>query len=258
MKRELSHDTRSWTLTAIAEATEVQKTYLSRVIHGDAHLNEDQLYMALNYLEVPEPESHFIALLHRRDRSHISERRKKLEHEIGEFRRKMIDTKDHLKSETSPAAKAEMTLYYLDPTLQLIHLFLTIPRYAENPQQLTIKLGISSEFLSKSLESLRSLGIIMIKDRKLTVLKDSLHLPGESAIIRPYQILSRLKGLEKLQTSKGKEQFAYSLYFSADDDARAEILTKFMTFLRQTEAIIRPAKCDKVFQLNFDLYDWEI
>lgn len=257
-KRQLSHEPKLWTLTAIADACGIQKTYLSRVLNDEAHLSEDQLYLALEYLNASEGECGFVALLHRRDRSQIGERRKKIETEISDFRRDMIDTKDHLRSETSSISTSEMNLYYLDPIIQLIHLFLTIPRYAENPQQLTTKLGISSEFLSQSMESLRGLGVITIRDRKIVVLKDSLHLSSDSHVIRPYQILSRLKGLEKLQKSRGKEQFAYSLYFSADDEARAQILTAFMAFLRQTEKIVRPAACDKVFQINFDLYDWEL
>jgi hypothetical protein len=246
-----------WTNTAIATACNVQKTYWSRVVNGQADLNGDQLFLALKFLDATLDERRFITLLHQRDRSELADRRSVLDKEISAFRTQAIDAKDHVSSVKSAASADGMQLYYLDPMVQLIHLFLTIDRYAEHPEQLTTKLGIASGALNSALSLLRSLGIITTRDRRVVVLKDSMHLPANSPIIKPYQIMNRLKGLEKLQRSIGKEQHAYTLFFSADDDARAEILTKFMLFLKQVETIVRPAKCAKVFQMQFDLLDWE-
>ena len=256
-RRKDARDLSEWTNTAIAVACRVQKTYWSRVFNGDADLNGDQLYLALNFLEATTEERRFITLFHERDRSAIAERRMILDKELNSYRTQAIDAKDHLKSEKSQTSSEGMHLYYLDPSVQLIHLFLTIDRYAEHPEQLTTKLGVSSETLKKALALLRSLGIITTRDRRVVVLKDAMHLPADSPIIKPYQVMNRLKGIEKLQRSVGKEQHAYTLFFSADDDARAEILTKFMVFLKQVESVVRPAKCAKVFQMHFDLLDWE-
>lgn len=245
-----------WNLSRLAEHCSIQKTYLSRVFNGKAHLNVDQLYLALDYLDLSEDERLYIELLHHWERSDVPKRRTQLQRSLDELRRRHTRTERHLNDSSELTDVKGMEAYYLNPNAQLVHLFLTIPRYAENPPLIAAKLGISDDVLKKILGILQQVGLIAIVAKRLKVVRENLHLPTDSSWIKPYQTMIRVKAIERLQNTSEKENYGYSLFFSANDAAKHEIQSRFFAFLKDLEKIVRPAKCEKVYQLQFDLIDW--
>lgn len=241
---------------ALAAASRIQKTYLSRVLNGDGQLSSDQLFLALAYLEFSAEEKNYITLLHQWERSEISERRKILEEELRQFRQVHMKTERHLKDSSQLMNDVDMTMYYLNVNTQLVHMFLTIPQYANSPTSIAKVLGISEQALTKIMRFLAELKIINYKNHRVVVERTNLHLSKDAPLSLPYRTMMRLKALERLQSQKTSEPYGYSLFFSADEDARAKVQALFFEFLKAAERVIGPAKCKNVYQLQFDLIDW--
>lgn len=240
----------------LASACHVQKTYLSRVLNGEGQLSADQLFLGLSYLEFDADEQRYILLLHQWERSEVPSRRKILEDELKQIRFAQTKTERHLQTSSSLSEKKDATMYYLNVNAQLVHMFLTIPHYAEAPSSIAKALGLSDEAMTKILRLLSQLGIISYKNHKIVVESDSLHLPKDAPLASSYRTMMRLKALERMQNESTNEQYGYSLFFSADEDARAAVQGLFFEFLKKAEKVIRPAKCTKVYQMQFDLIDW--
>lgn len=240
----------------LASACGIQKTYLSRVLNSDAHLSSDQLFLGLNYLGLSREESNYVMLLHQWERSSVPARRESLETELRKMRSANTKTEKHLKTDISLQDKAESTAYYLNVNAQLVHMFLTIPHFADAPSAIAQALRISDSAIADILRLLSQLGIITYKNGRVVILREALHLPKDALLSIPYRTMMRLKALENIQNQSTTDPYGYSLFFSADDDARAAIQGLFFEFLKKSEQIIRPAKCRKVFQMQFDLIDW--
>lgn len=248
----------AFSFQGLAAACGIQKTYLSRVLNGDGHLNSDQLYLGLSYLGLSSDESDYVMLLHEWERSTVPARRKSLEEELRQARIANTKTEKHLEADVSLNDKIDSTAYYLNVNTQLVHMFLTIPHYAEAPTTISKALGISEATMTGILRLLSQLGIITYKGGRIVVLRDALHLPKDAPLTRPYRTMMRLKALERLQSDGIHEPYAYSLFFSGNEDARAAIQGLFFEFLKKAEKIIRPAKCERVYQMQFDLLDWSM
>jgi hypothetical protein len=241
---------------ALAEACRVQKTYLSRVLNRDAHLNADQLHLANQYLGLNQKERKYVSLIHEADRSVLIDRKEALLREAKKIRTKASNTENYLSADALDENALHASRYYLDPTMQLIHLFLTIPKYAKNPRLIEEKLDIAREDLEERLAKLAGLKIINWDGKKCVVIKGLLHLSRDSEVYPVYRVLTRIKALEKIQKSTSKKDYSYSLLLSADEATRKIIHNRFLEFLKELEPVIKAAPETEVYQLNFDLLSW--
>jgi hypothetical protein len=241
---------------ALADACRIQKTYLSRVMNRDGHFSSDQLHLACQYLGLHQKERKYISLLHEADRSVVLERKEALLRDARKLQSKALNVESYLSAESLERNALQSSRYYLDPTMQLIHLFLTIPRFAKNPRLIEEKLDIARPELEDRLAKLAALKIITWDGAKCVVLKGLLHLSPDSEVYPFYRILVRTKALEKLQKTVSKKDYSYSLWFSADEATRKTVQAKFLEFLIAIEPVIKAAPETDVYQLNFDLLSW--
>lgn len=245
-----------YTFQAMATACRVQKTYLSRVFNGDAHLNDDQVFLAAEYLGLTAEERRFTQLLHARDRSVVVRKKEGLEREIALVRRRHLMSESHLAAQTVAADAPELASYYLDPDLQLIHMYLTIERYARDASKLRVVLGYTDEELTRALAKLAGLGLIAIRDGRYVVMQPSVHLSPESPVFRPYRKLLRLRALDRADRAQGKSGYSFSVLFSADEATRQRVQARFLDFLKDIEQEVQAAPAEEVYFLGFDLLRW--
>jgi hypothetical protein len=241
---------------ALADACRVQKTYLSRVMNRDGHFNADQLHLACQYLGLNQKEKKYVSLLHEADRSVVQDRKNTLLREAKKMQAKALNVESYFSAESLAKNALQSSQYYLDPTMQLIHLFLTIPRFAKNPRLIEEKLDLARPELEDRLAKLAALKIISWDGTKCTVLKGLLHLSPDSDVYPFYRILVRTKAIEKLQKTVSKKDYSYSLWFSADEATRKTVQENFLEFLLAIEPVIKAAPEADVYQLNLDLLSW--
>ena len=245
-----------FTFQSMASACRVQKTYLSRVFNGDAHLSDDQLFLACEFLGLDEAGSDLVTTLHQLERTTVSKKKKVLSERLGMLRAQADRPESALQAERLLTSGGDLTEYHLNPHMQLVHMFLTIPEYRLDPNTIAQSIGLSLDELRRILTKLQGLGFVSYSAKGYEVVKEQFHLASDSPLQRAYASLVRLKGVEKVQRLDPGSAYNFSVIFTADEDTKKRIQERFAAFLREMEAEVRPAPSKQVFQMTFDLFSW--
>lgn len=244
------------TAASLAEAARIQGPYLSKVLAGQADLNEDQLYLVAKRLRLSSDENHYFTLLFRLAKAQVAERRKEIRASIDEFRDEIASPAKNRNAEKLLVESDAFARYYLNPYMQIVHMYLTIPKWRANPSQLAEALGLASERMTEILATLEALGIIELRSGSYHVLKEQLHLPRSSPLCNPQQALMKVAGVERSRTLSTERVYSFSAAFSANEKARRRIQEEFAEFLAKVESIVREAPSEEVYQVGFDLFPW--
>jgi len=148
--------------------------------------------------------------------------------------------------------------YYLDPLLQIVHMFMTIPGYQKEPDRVRKELRLTRRKFGDIIARLLRLGILRTgeKEGAYQAQKLSMHLSADSPLVQPYRTLLRLKASQRMQELPGESLYSFSVIFSCDSAARKLIQDDFLKFLKTVEKRVKDSKPSEVHQMNFDLLPW--
>lgn len=245
-----------FTYERLASACGIQKTYLSRVLNSEeAHLSEDQLHSACDFLGFSREERLFTQLLRSHDKSQHAARRQELLAEIRENRAKHRRSESHLEAERLTPA-IDVSSYHLDPRVMLVHIFLAVERFRANPRSICPHLGISEDMLTSILSKLERMGFIALGKSGYRLTKQSTHLSVESPLYAPFRFMQRFSAMERMQKLPPDRTYNFTAVFSASESVREFIHSRFLTLLQEIEKAASTSKDEEVYQLSFDLFDW--
>jgi hypothetical protein len=247
---------RQFTYQNMADHCRIQKTYLSKVLSREGNLTEDQLYLACTYLSFNEEEIKFCLLLLSIEKCCIPARKSFLESQLKVFRENHLRTEESLSNEYSILANGQLIEYHTNPTLILIHIFLTIDEFSRDIQKISKSLNISIVELKTHIEKLISLGLIIEKDGRFVVIEKNLHLSKDSPVFPSYRSLMRLKALEQTERFSKSENYSFSAIISTDDDVRQKIQSEVLKLLKKAEGWVSKGKELEFLQFNIDLLKW--
>jgi uncharacterized protein (TIGR02147 family) len=248
----------------LAETIRAQKTFVSKVFGEEAHFNEDHMYMIYEHLPMTDLERNYLKLIYDFTRSGLEIRRQKILHEIHLLQDQWRRSGAHLQAEfTSPSLSSEedtrLITYYLEPWAQIVHMYLTLREYRKNPELLVNKLGMTGkEHLQAVLKILEECGILRMKGTQVFFLKDHIHLDSRSAFLLPHQTLVRQRSGDHLLRLPLARRFVFNVTFSSDEKTQTAIREAFLAFSKEVEALVRNAETKDVYQLNFELFPWNI
>ncbi len=243
----------------LADAARVQKPYLSKVIGGNANLNSDQLYAICRSLKFGEEQHEYMQLLLELERSGLEERRKELRTKIDRIADSKRDSSAHLAAKAVQPDQTNSALladYYLDPMVQIVHVALSVERYSLNPVLLCKEFHLDGPQIHSIISSLERMGLVVRENNRLIPRETSLHLPKSSPIFRAWRNQLKLLSTQKLNQLTEKDGYSFSVVFSASENTRKEIHSKFLEFLKSIESLVGEAKSKNVYQMSFDLFPW--
>lgn len=186
----------------------------------------------------------------------IPELKKTFRNRIHEIQEKQKLTENNIEVRTNHSEQSELAKYYLDPHFQIIHMFLTIKKFAQEPALIAKELNMSEKSLSSYLEYLSRLKIIEYRQQQWIVKQDNLHLSKSSDLYKAYRSLMRIKALEQMDRAEEDDFYSFSVIFSTDPATQAKIKDEFLQFLKRTKALAALGKDESVYQINFDLLNW--
>ena len=241
----------------LAEAMRVQKSYLSNVLKGRAELSSDQLFLASEYLALDSEQRHYLTLLLEYGRSGLQIRKAGLLEEIKAIQKNKRESKAHLKAEKISPMSEDLTMYYLDPMNQLIHVALTIKRYQRDLSLLAHDLEIKTVRVQRIVTFLEKMGILERHPGKPIRLNlEHIHLPRENAIFPAWRNQLRQLSLGRLLKLDSDEAYSFSVTFSANEDTFELVRGKFLKLLREIEGPVGQASAEGLYHLAFDLFPW--
>jgi uncharacterized protein (TIGR02147 family) len=249
-----------FTFQKMAEACGVQKTYLSRSL-GDSkvHLSSDALHAAALFLEFTQDQRDYLILLAQAERSTLPSRRGELLGKIDSLRRKYRKSESAIAgSEVIREESQGFQDYYLDPLLQIVHMFMTVQAYQREPERVRKELRLTRRQFGDIITRLLRLGVLTRGEKDGTYLSNklSMHLSDDSPLVQPYRMLLRLKAGQRMQELSGDSFYSFSVVFSCDPVARKLIQEDFLKFLKTVERRVKDSDPSEVHQMNFDLLPW--
>ncbi|MGE3263079.1 MAG: TIGR02147 family protein [Bacteriovoracia bacterium] len=246
----------SFSFQRLATIANIQKSYLSKVLHGRAHLNSDQLYSIADYLGWKVEEQSFANLLLEHSRSGLATRRKKIGEQIAAIREAKLQTSHHIEAgAVSLSADATMELY-LRPWLQLVHVALAIPRLRASLPKLGECFGLELEAVTQAVERLTQIGMAEWKDKKIVQKNPHLHLGKDSPYYQAWRNQMRMICLQRLHSHEQDDDYSFSVTFTADPTTRNWLQQEFLALLSRAETRVKNAADQEVYQMNFDLFRW--
>ena len=247
-----------YTYEKMATACGVQKTYLSKVMHEGGDLNADQLYSALEYLKLTQDEIDFTLLLRERELTQNSNRKAKLQEGISLIQKNLLKTVNKLDSKNLTAENDFLWEYYADIDRQLTHLFLTIPRFSQDPFLICECIGVDRRKLEADLLKLQEWRLVTYKNGKYIAAEPKLHLPEDSPAFTAFQILNRVKSIEKFRKAEAgaTDDYNFSVFFSADSAFKNRFRKRLLALIKETQDLVIDSKAQEVYQFNIDFLHW--
>ena len=172
------------------------------------------------------------------------------------MRQKYLKAETHLKRTVVETPDAAADLYYLNADMQLVHMFLTIDRYARHPSRIKDDLGISTADFDIILTELLKRGFIERSEGRFIIKRFAVHLSPDSPLYRPHFAILRQRCAHQLQRLPREQAYGFSATFSATEEVRREVHRRFLEMLREVEPDIRDAACEGVYQMEFSLFPW--
>ncbi len=247
---------KGYTFQKMAEVCGVQKTYLSKVLSREGHLTSDQLFLACEYLSLSLEERQFTFLLYELEKSYVEKRKEEILKEIRNIRRKHQTTDSHIKGQKVSVVAEDMSQFYLDPLQQIVHMFLSVEKFARSPSSICEILNIPKLKLTEILKKLESLKVVHYKNDRYFVSEDNLHLNSSSYLYPAYRKLMRLKAMEQIERLNSDQSYNFSVVFSTQPEIKDRIHKEFLELLTKSQKWISAAKETEVYQMNFDLFTW--
>ncbi len=246
------------TLRKLAEDSGLQASFLTNVMKGRFDFSADQLFAVAVNLEFTEKEREFLLLLLEQERCNLSSRKEYLAKVITDLRNENQRTENHISAKPIELSTDTLAEYYLDPFVQLVHVHLNLPEYKNTPEKMAAGLGISKVHLASILSTLDKIGYIKRSKNNYEVIHRNKHLPKDNPLCGPHQSAMRLKSIDQLQRLSSKQSYSFSATITGSEETWEEIRDAYLNFLKKAESIVKVAPSQKAFQINFDLFPWEI
>jgi uncharacterized protein (TIGR02147 family) len=247
-----------FTLRGLAEQANLQPSFLTNVLKGRFDFSADQLFALATALGLAGEDRHYLLLLLEHERSVFKPRREELKKQIDQIRKDHLKSERHLDVQAVELSSDAQAQYYLDPYAQLTLVYLNLSPYNRQPEKLGQILGVSQTHLGEILKILVSIGYVVREASGYKVLARNQHLAKQNPLTGPSLTLMRLKAIDQLQRLSADQSYAHSVTFTGTSETKALLSDAYLSFLKKAEAIVKPAKSEKVFQMSFDLFPWDL
>lgn len=245
--------------STLAKSVGLQKSYVSKVMAGEACWGADQVFALTSFLNLGADEAEYFTLLVEIERSGLEARRKFLQTKIKNLRRRNLRSQNVLKSEKIDRQDSIMAEYFADPYHSLVHVYLNLPKYQKNMERLGKTLGITRGHLEAILGRLEKLALIKYErsNDQVRILKSFVHTPTNNELVHAHQMMYRALSLDRLARCSPDRKNTYSAVFAGDVSFQESLWAGFLEYLKKVEeAAIGTAQANEVFYLQFDLFPW--
>lgn len=249
------------TLNQVAEVMRINRSYLSRVLSGNANLSSDQMFLTCKFFNLNERETAFVQLLLELARTGLASRKKEIVKTINRMRSEASETEFFLNQNTSKKTLEFDNTYYLDPTIQIVHVALSCECYKNIEAQelapiLAKEIGFDPSHIDRAIELLQKQRLIVWENGAWRTEHDTLHLSPDSPLYDAWKIAIGALSQGRLHSIDKSQKHGFSVTFSADEEAALKVKILFLEFIKKSQKIVEEAPPKSLYQLNFDLFSW--
>jgi uncharacterized protein (TIGR02147 family) len=245
----------SFTMARVATQSKIQRTYLSHVMAGRAHLNRDQLFALSETLNIEDDAREYLMLLLDIERCAIPKRKEQLLKQATTWRSRHSRSERALNREARLVSDQSLFLYYSDPLCSLVHMMLTIEKYSSNPKKICHALDINDERLGTVLRILEDCRILQIDTRgKMTIEDPNIHIRDNHPVAKSHALNFRTLAVQHYQMRQRPDDYTFTATVAANDEVKAQFKAELLALLKRLGKNVEEASSDTLFHINIDLF----
>lgn len=222
LKQSNSNIKKHGSIKLLADRVRCHPTFISQVIHGKSHLNQDQALICCKYFQLTDDETAFFINLVDYERCGNVESKNYFQTII---EKKRIDRKVFYKrANLKKILQDSQELLYLSHwSIPVIHAALQLPN-CQNPEQLKIATDLKIDTVKKALNILKKLNLARENNGSWEVIEETFHIPKTSPAVANFHSQWRLKTAAKLiQTERVQDDLHYSSLFAISEKTAEQI-----------------------------------
>ncbi|MCC7406270.1 MAG: DUF4423 domain-containing protein [Bdellovibrionales bacterium] len=235
-----------------AQACGCQASYLSQVLHGNAHLTVDQAYVISTRLNLGSLETEFFQLLVDHARSHLKSYREHVETRINQLRAKRQSVTQHVGDSSRPPAELE-SLYFSTWYWSAIHMMASVNEglTAESiAQRLLIPISLVIEVLER-LEVWRLVG--RTPEGRWTYQGPSIHLGPDSPYLIRHHDNWRRQAVDRAFLLNS-HNLHYTALYALTPEVRSQIHHHLLELVERSRKLAGPAPSEEIVVMNIDWF----
>lgn len=250
---DLASQTTKGAKSALATAMACQTSYLSQVLHGDAHLSLEQAEKLAQHYALNASETEYLYLLIQHDRAGTSGLRLHFNRKMEQIHKDRLNLKNRVQA-SEEISKEEQSTYYSAWIYAAIHVILTIPEF-RTLHEIAKKLNLSLEVTKNALDFLVNSGLAVKKKNEFHPSKKRMHLGHDSSMIIRHHTNWRLNSLQSLES---KPQTTTDLHYSSVVSlSKADVIVireKLLQEIQNTKNVIKKSDEEELFAFHVDFY----
>ena len=245
-----------WSTALLAERIAVQPSHLTNVIKERSHFSSDQIYAIAAALALSDEETVYLDLLMEWERAEVPARKAKLLKSVQQTRNEKLRVRNVLKATPADLSAELSESYYLDPNVELLHVYLSTNDALNDTTELATLWGFSPNYVADLLLILEKARLIERRAQRWIVKPIHQLLPATSPLCKPQQMLKRMRAMEVLQKLQADRIYSFSGTLTMSEDTRLSIQVRFVEFLKDIENLVLESPADGIYHLQFDLFPW--
>ncbi len=237
--------------SSMAKAMNCQTAYVSQVLNANAQLSLEQAEELNKLFGHSESESEFFLLLVQENKAGTQTLRSRLKAQIKKILEKRHVLKDRfdIKKSLSPS---DQMIYYSSWLYASIHILITISEYNEK-EKIAEKFNLPLERVGKILDFLTETGLILKKGNHYSPGETKVFLGIDSPMLSKHLSNWRIKAIEALDKTIGKDLHLSSIYSLSRKDVTL-IKEKLIKTVEESRQIIYASKEEELYCLNLDFF----
>lgn len=244
-------------LQDLAEHCRIQQTYLSRVLHLKAHFNDDQLFLASQFLKLDEDEYVYLKLLHEYTRTSLKERQRILKGKIAKLQGKNLSADKSLTIKKIDPSQQDYNLYFLMPYAQIIHAFLALDEFRNDTKKIAKVLSVKESVVAKTLNLLHDIKLLKINNGVLELQDPSFFLPADHPLSGAYHSLAKQLALSKIQGLPQEDKSCFSMVVTCREATWKKLRKKIQALIAEIQhEAVKDSTVEGVYQISLDFFPW--
>ena len=238
-------------LVQLAQTANIQPSYFSRVMKGEAQLSLEQAALMNSYLHHEEFEEEYFLLLVQYSRSGSEKVRKFTLSQMQALKEK--EKSLHIKIGASKNKTDQEVLFQSWSELAVLSC-LSIDNL-NSPKKIADHLGMSLDGVLDCLSTLIENKCIEFRDEKYCQVIRQFHLPHGFKFLDQYHSSIRLKAVERIQNKKNQEGEMYSSTISISKKDLETIQSLISNTTKEIKKIIKDSKPEVVALFSWDIFE---
>ena len=184
---------------AIAEASQCQSAYVSRVLNGAAHFSLEQAECIAHFLRLSDEETHFFLLLVQSTRAGTERLREHFRRQMKLITDRQFVIKDRLKI-SNHLSLENQAHYYSAWYYCAVHILLSVPQF-QTLEALCAYLGFTSHKVEQILKFLVECGLAFHRKGTFQIGTVRVHIGSDSPFISKHHANWRMLALRSMDTT---------------------------------------------------------